>query len=531
MSTIQKHECFLASEWLKNIHDGNFAKFFINTYGPDFDPTDKSHLIQKILSTFKTQFGNGPCILTRAPGRLNIMGRHVDHQGGHGNMIALKRDVYMAVAPRKNNRKVCLKNINPIKFPDDHFFIENLYENKLPKDWTQFVDSAFVQNYSATHQKKWSIYLKSIFARFQAAFPNIKLMGMDIVVGGDVPIAAGLSSSSTLVVAMAEAIVRLNRINVSDQKFVELCGEGEWFVGTRGGAGDHAAMKFAKKNKVVQIGFFPLSKTDETDFPNSYSMVICNSKINAKKTAGAKEQFNQRVACYHFGKSILNLNLAKLGHGVNHLRDFSPENSGLSKKTYLLLLKKLPLSANHEELIHILGPEKYNEIVNRFGKSSPNYPIRDVVIYGLAECDRSKQTPQLFKNGDFQQFGKWMNISHDGDRIAFTKKQKQDYSDLSMDNLFEQYQDNHSTLAKVPGSYACSHPAIDEMVDIVLELPGVLGAQISGAGLGGCMMVFVENDHIDSLKKSLQQKYYTPKNLDPDIITSRPSAGSGVVEI
>ena len=529
MNQHQNHNCTLVSEWLNNFHNNKFKNFLRETYGPDFDTSDKSLLIGSILKTFKDQFGDRQCILTRAPGRLNIMGRHVDHQGGHGNMIALKRDVYMAIAPRTEDQKVCLKSIHPEIFPDDEFYINELFDNKLPKDWPQFVDSGFVQTYTLKHQKKWSIYLKSIIARFQAAYPEKQLKGMDIVVGGDVPIAAGLSSSSTLVVAMAEAVKALNNISVSDQRFVELCGEGEWFVGTRGGAGDHAAMKFAKKNKVVQIGFFPLRKTDETDFPESYTMVICNSRINAKKTAGAKDQFNQRVACYSFGKSILNLYLESLGHCINHLREFSQENIELSKEQFLQLLKKLPLKADHQELMQLLGLEKYNEIINRFGKTSPNYPIRDVVIYGLAECERSKKTPTLFKNGDYNLFGKWMNISHDGDRVNIRDNIKHDYSNKNIVRLFDT--DSNSLLADIPGSYACSHPAIDQMVDIALKSPGVLGAQISGAGLGGCMMVFVKNKYIEPLKTNLEQQYYLPNDLEPVIITSRPSAGSGIVEI
>ena len=47
---------------------------------------------------------------------------------------------------------------------------------------------------------------------------------------------AGLSSSSAVVVAMAEAAVALNGLDVTPQQFVDLCGEGEWFVGSRGGS-------------------------------------------------------------------------------------------------------------------------------------------------------------------------------------------------------------------------------------------------------------------------------------------------------
>ena len=77
------------------------------------------------------------------------------------------------------------------------------------------------------------------------------MRGADIIVAGDIPIAAGLSSSSALVVAAAEAIVAVNQLNIFPSQLIDLCGEGEWFVGTRGGTADHAAIKLGQRSRVV----------------------------------------------------------------------------------------------------------------------------------------------------------------------------------------------------------------------------------------------------------------------------------------
>jgi galactokinase len=59
-------------------------------------------------------------------------------------------------------------------------------------------------------------------------------------------------------------------------------------------------------------------------------------------------------------------------------------------------------------------------------------------------------------------------------------------------------------LAGVPGGYACSIEQVDRIVDRALALPGVLGAQIAGAGLGGCCMVLVTTDRAAALADELQ---------------------------
>ena len=56
-----------------------------------------------------------------------------------------------------------------------------------------------------------------------------------------------------------EALVALNGLNVPQGEFVELCGEGEWFVGSRGGPGDHAAMKCCRPGRLTHLNFKPFS--------------------------------------------------------------------------------------------------------------------------------------------------------------------------------------------------------------------------------------------------------------------------------
>ena len=84
-------------------------------------------------------------------------------------------------------------------------------------------------------------------------------------------------------------------------------------------------------------------------------------------------------------------------------------------------------------------------------------------------------------------------------------------------------------LIRQPGSYACSIPEIDLMADIANRTPGVAGAQLAGAGLGGCMMVLARRDAVPQLMENLKNGYYRPRNIADNILVCSPIAGAGPV--
>ena len=114
-----------------------------------------------------------------------------------------------------------------------------------------------------------------------------------------------MSSSSALVVSTAEAATALHGLEVTPSQFVNFCGEGEWFVGTRGGSADHAAMKYGAKGTINHVKFHDFELLEQIQFPDTHRMVVCNSFMQAKKAAGAKVAFNSRVASYRLGVELV----------------------------------------------------------------------------------------------------------------------------------------------------------------------------------------------------------------------------------
>jgi N-acetylgalactosamine kinase len=168
------------------------------------------------------------------------------------------------------------------------------------------------------------------------------------------------------------------------------------------------------------------------------------------------------------------------------------------------------------------------------------YPIRGVVLYGLAECERSRLFADALKAQQIDQIGRLMTVSHDGDRVTRATAQGQvaHESQTSNSYLLDLIEDLESgepervrraQLEWQPGSYRCSVPEIDHMVDVALGVDGVVGAQIAGAGLGGCIMVLARADAVPQLRADLLARYYTPYEQPPAVLLCEPIAGSSVL--
>jgi N-acetylgalactosamine kinase len=480
-------------------------------------------------------------LLVRSPGRVNMMGRHVDHQGGNCNLMTIGYETLMVVHPRQDDQ-VYLYNLDQERFPDHKFSIGELVADLPWDDWVSLVNSEKVSHMILSAGGDWSQYVKAAILRLQKKFSTIKLRGADIIVSGNVPIAAGLSSSSTLVVATAEAMVAINQVDTFPAQFVDLCGEGEWFVGTRGGSADHAAIKLGQKGKVVKVTFFDFAVQDIVPFREDYVLVVCDSGIKAQKTANAKDQFNHRVACYRIGFKLIKKFFPQYAPLLHHLRDVNTRTLGVPLSWIYKILLRLPEQASRDELRAMLPDENLEMFFATHRPSKDGkYPIRGVVLFGLAEFERSRLFAGALKTNRIAEIGRMMIVSHDGDRVArFTADGKQQPYRAPTSNgyLLDLIDDLESgdperviraQLQWQPGSYHCSVPEIDHMVDISLRTEGIAGAQLAGAGLGGCMMVLAHKDVIPRLTEHLTEAYYKPYGKPPSVLSCKPIAGSGVL--
>ncbi|MFA6931560.1 MAG: NTP transferase domain-containing protein, partial [Lentisphaeria bacterium] len=360
--------------------------------------------------------------IIRMPGRLNVMGRHVDHQGGNCNLMTISFETIMLVHPR-NDDLVSIRHCNPEQFPGSEFSISELVAELPWEDWNSVVASEALMKRFKEYGVDWSEYIKAAVLRLQKKFAMRPLRGMDLIVAGNIPMAAGLSSSSSLIVGAAEAAIAVNDLKTFPAQLVTLCGEGEWFVGTRGGSADHAAVKMGCQGSVVKVKFFPFAVEETVFFPENYAMVVCDSGIKARKSSEAKNQFNHRISCYRIGFQLIRHFFPQYRNLLEHLRDVNVRTLQVPLASIYRILLMLPEKATLAELQSLVPDLPLQEYCA--GHQPPAdglYPIRGVVLFGLSEAERSAAYADFLKKGEMDAIGRMMKVSHDGDRVTSFSK-------------------------------------------------------------------------------------------------------------
>jgi N-acetylgalactosamine kinase len=537
----------LVNEWIAIIKEFSTKtkKHFELIYGDDptiIEDRRKAYLL--LLNKFGGKYGfDREIVICRSPSRVNLKGVHIEHRGGFVNYLTHRREIIIAASSR-NDDKVCLTNLRTELFPPREFSICEELNKGNWKDWWEYIAAPEVIKTVSQSQGDWMNYVKAAILRLHSRFPNKPLKGMDVYVNGDIPLAAGLSSSSALVVATAYIGLAINQIQLDKFALVELCGQAEWYVGTRGGAGDHAAMILGRRNYLAHIQFFPL-QVQYYSFPKGYRVVICNSMKEANKSNEVKNIFNSRVAGYELGFLLIKKLFLQYAPELQHLRDVNTTQLAIPETEIYHILKSLPETVSRAEAEQLL-PDKKEFLANIFkshDEPEEGYRLRDICLFGLAECERGKICVDILAKKDVIGFGKLMYISHDGDRIVkyIDNKNKvlwnnhitiADLNRLIDDldgNLPERVERAH--LYMQPGGYRCSCEVLDYLVDTAKQVPGVIGAGLTGAGLGGCILVLVADKKAEQLLTTMQEKYYTPRQLPFGAELGVSVSGAGIVTI
>lgn len=491
LAKITEHFLNNASSFLKNAKDGR-----------------EKELLEKFIEVY----GDKKVIITTAPGRINLMGRHIDHRGGNTNVLTINRETMLVVSPRDDDR-VNIVNVDD-NYKNCSFSILDYLNLNDNRDWVSYIESDEIKEDLEQNKGDWANYFKASVLRFQFESKDV-IRGMDIAVSGNIPVAAGLSSSSSIVVATAEAIVALNSLNLTDKEFIDLCGEGEWFVGSRGGAGDHAAMKCSKKNLITQLEFKPFKVGKSVAFSNKYAIIVADSCQKAKKSEGCKDIFNEKVASYEFALMYL-----KRNYSIYNFVEFRDIIKISSNKKIYELIKSLKQKVTREEILKDL-PEYKEKILKLFEthKDPGIYDLRGVALFGVSECARAKKFIDLLENSKYDEIGEMMKISHHGDRLTGLK-----ITDEYLDELISRDEDVDLTY----GAYACSTEKIDYLCDLLNSCDGVLGSQLVGAGLGGCVVALVEKEKANDIIEIINTDYYDKFNYNRSANIYISSQGSKV---
>ena len=539
------------NDWIDLIKETNsaFGDRLNQIYGGNEHlKTAAAQMCLRTVEAFADTYGpDRSAIIIRSAGRINLLGTHIDHRGGAVNPVCVKQ--MWLVVERRDDDLVVAKNVESGQFPDEQFRISHcLPAGQKIRDWDAWCHDEFAKR-KYDPSVTWSNYIRAAVLYFQHLNTDDEgnfapaIRGMNMMVYGDIPIAAGLSSSSALVMATVEAVTRLNALQIeglgaasflrSKPAGVEHCGFAEWYVGTRGGCSDHAAILYSRPNTILHITAFPLT-IEIAELPAGYSLVLANSGIEAKKQAGARDIFNSRVAAYVFGLMLIRRNFPEYAGKLGRLRDVNPGRLGVDESQIYRMVKSLPTSASRAGILELL-PEREQKIRRVFrshDEPQQGYHIRQICLYGIAECIRAEMVPQCLRTGDMRTFGELMSISHNGDRVTELVDGKRvptdnSYPDARIDALISDVESGEpgrirrAALWRQGGGYNVSLPEIDMLVDIALASPGVVGAGLVGAGMGGCIAAVVQKERARQVIENMAEQYYRPRSLpvEAEIVT------------
>ena len=240
---------------------------------------------------FKSLFGDQPRIF-RAPGRVNLIGEHTDYNDGFVMPSAVGFSTYVAIAARQDRKLV----IRSEEFPGDFAFDVDHLPEKRTGAWCDYV-----------------LGVAGVLGQRGA-----QLRGANVLVHGEVPLAAGLSSSAALEVASALALMSIGEMQLPLTAVAKFCQQAEnVFVGARVGIMDQfvscmgkAGHAFLLDCRSLEFQFVPL--------PAGVRLVVCNTMVKHDLATGAYN--TRREECEEGVRSF-----AKWDPAIRALRDVSVE--------------------------------------------------------------------------------------------------------------------------------------------------------------------------------------------------------------
>lgn len=215
-------------------------------------------MLEGLKQKFEEKFGaEGDVRCYFAPGRVNLIGEHTDYNGGHVFPCALTLGTYAVVRKRQDN-KLRLYSMN-----FDH---RGVFESNLD-DLTPYQEA------------DWTNYMKGVIWAFEKRGYKI-ISGLDMAIGGDIPLGSGLSSSASLEVLTGLVLKELFGFDVS---MVELALIGQYsennFNGCNCGIMDQFASAMGKKGHAIFLDTNTLEYKYVPAVFEDMKIVIINSRV------------------------------------------------------------------------------------------------------------------------------------------------------------------------------------------------------------------------------------------------------------
>ncbi|KDQ52726.1 hypothetical protein JAAARDRAFT_40017 [Jaapia argillacea MUCL 33604] len=543
-----------------------------------------------LAEEFENRFGRKPAFIARAPGRVNLIGEHIDYALFGVFPAAVERDILIACAPRSassyasytpasnepsmEQERGRVADPEPLHLPG-FVVAENLRHEKYPRktfapmrgmSTSKLLDEPTEEDVRAEEwmldidkgRLAWESYVKAgYYGVLNRFFPPTSLVTttnphpipVDMLVTGTVPAGSGLSSSAAMVVASTLAFLAVNGKlqGISKGELVEMAMENEQRVGVNSGGMDQAASVISTTNSALHITFFPKLAAEPIPLPGSVSssaasshavFIIANSLVVSDKVVHSKTRYNLRVVETLVSARILAL---RLGISVG-------KNEKVTLREVLgRWLGAKEVKGGQEEV----DVEKLRDGLERIGEEVEKLRPEgkgDEEELGVT-LGEMIQMSGLSEEEFNELYLSWVNV--EATHFQLYKRSKHVFSEAlrvlqfrdvclrsatssittqsTLEELGALMNESQESCSKL---FECSCPELDELTRLAREA-GAYGSRLTGAGWGGCTVSLVAESDVDSFISKIKKAYAPYHNLEGEalhevIFATKPSSGACV---
>jgi len=381
------------------------------------------HSVAQLRDAFVARFGRACQVVSRAPGRVNLIGEHTDYNDGYVLPIAIEQSAWAAAAPR-SDQTLCASSTHA----------------REQRSWP-------IDRWTRTQQPHWTSYVAGVATLLRRR--GARLGGCDLLIESDVPPGGGLASSAALEVAVALALAYLSGEPLEATELIDLCRQAEHeFAGVPCGLMDQTVSLLAQQDTALLLDCRARKAEHVPARLDGHAILVIDSGVRHELAAGeyVRRQEQCRAAVEYFQRFQPN---------VRGLRDVS-----------------LDTVRAHASQMDPLGAARSMHVAS--------------------EIERTLAAAKALRGGRLDELGQLMKESH----------------------------------RSLRDDYEVSCPEIERLVDAVREVPGVLGARLTGAGFGGCVVVLARASSVEPLAQLVTSGGRPP--LAASVLRVRPARGAGL---
>ncbi|KAK4056548.1 galactokinase [Microbotryomycetes sp. JL221] len=538
----------------------------------------------QLAQAFQEDYGVKPQKVVRAPGRVNIIGDHIDYCGFSVLPAAVERDVLIAFStspsstdnlpkPSQSGRTVVVLHNVDSKYTDTHFEVDVESSGShlsLPDDhhWSSYfiAGTKGILKHLHDHPSKSTDVNK----------PDYIL----IKVWGTVPEGSGLSSSSAMTTASAitilEVVGRREGPDVVTRRAVtEVAIESERLVGVNSGGMDQTASVFSKPLHLLHIDFVPKLAAHAIPLPETspgISFVIANTLVTSNKKATAKFCYNLRVVETRLAALLLHkaLNLPKrTAHSppldlqmvlAMYFAQPPQQHGPLRKGTELPTQSPPDISVPPAHPSSPLPPSaatKIHELKTMLGLAGAELggpgmeqgmtweQVSEKLERNLEELQNEVVGQQEVEpiGGKLRIWSRARHVFSEALRVyefcdLLKTASMGNETNLDSSDVLRQLGDlMNKSMESSQRDAECSCPELDELTELARK-SGAVGSRITGAGWGGATVSLVPEPQVPQFIKAIREGYYakrypdlTEEQLQDACFATKPEAGAGVFEL